>query len=215
MVTKKTKKTPTPRAKAVASKPAAAVSAQRELKAFYDGGGQMPDFSYARFYWAGGEGLRESLLPRLARKRHPAGAEADGGTAACVEVLPTRDAHQEYADPDFLMRRYEETLPQDELTAFAQVTLKFGPDILNVHYPFEVARQWLREFYVVGRGVPVIAVLHAPYLAGSENPVHVHGIVLPRRLTRFGWTGMERDLASDLGHREAFESWSGFKASRL
>lgn len=215
MATKKTKKTPLPRAKAGADNVASPVPEQRELKAFYDGAGQMPDFNYARFYWAGREGLRESLLPRLIKKRQPAGADADGDTAARVEALPTRDAHQEYADPDFLMRCYEETLPQDEVTAFAQVTLKFGPNILNVHYPFEVARQWLREFYVVGRGVPVIAILHAPYLAGSDNPVHVHGIVLPRRLTRFGWAGMERDLASDLGHREAFDSWSEFKASRL
>lgn len=215
MAAKKTKKAPTRRTKTVVADPGVAAPEQRELKAFYDGGGQMPDFSYARFYWAGGDGPRESLLPRLAKKRQPVGAEADGDTAARVEALPTPDAHQEYADPDFLMRRYEETLPQDEVTAFAQVTLRFGPNILNVHYPFEVARQWLREFYVVGRGVPVIAILHAPYLAGSDNPAHVHGIVLPRRLTRFGWTAMERNLASDLGHREAFESWSEFKASRL
>ncbi len=175
----------------------------------------MPDFSYARFYWASGKGPRESLFPRLAKKRHPAGAEADGDTGARVEVLPTSDAHQEYTDPDFLMRRFEETLPEDEVTAFAQVTLRFGPNIFNVHHPFEVARQWLREFYVTGRGVPVIAILHAPYLAASDNPAHVHGIVLPRRLTRFGWAGMERDLASDLGQRNAFESWSEFKAGRL
>ena len=146
MAAKKTKKAPTRRTKTVVADPGVAAPEQRELKAFYDGGGQMPDFSYARFYWAGGDGPRESLLPRLAKKRQPVGAEPDGDTAARVEALPTPDAHQEYADPDFLMRRYEETLPQDEVTAFAQVTLRFGPDIVNVPYPGEIARQWRREF---------------------------------------------------------------------
>jgi hypothetical protein len=213
MVTTKTIKAR--RTKSAGAKPEPVVADRRELKAFYDGAGQMPDFSYARFYWAPGPGRRESLLPHLNKKRKPAAQEAPGDTAARVEALPTPDAPQDYADADFLMRRYEEMLPHDELTAFAQVTLRFGSEILNVHHPYEVARQWLRDFYVVGHGAPVIAILHAPHLVGSENPAHVHGLVLPRRLTRLGWAGMERDLASDLGHREAFESWSAFRASRL
>jgi hypothetical protein len=213
MVTKKATKPR--RSKSAAAKPEPVVAATRELKAFYDGAGQMPDFSYARFYWAPGHGPRDSLLPHLTKKRKPAAAEAQEDTAARVEALPTPDAPQDYADADFLMRRYEETLPPDELTAFAQVTLRFGRDILNVHHPYEVARQWLRDFYVLGNGAPVIAILHAPHLIGSDNPAHVHGLILPRRLTRLGWAGMERDLASDLGQREAFESWSAFKAARL
>lgn len=203
------------RTKSAAAEPNVVVPIMRELRAFYDGAGTMPDFSYARFYWAKGEGPRESLVPHLTKKRKPAAAEAQVDTAARVEALPTPDAPQDYADPDFLMRRYEQTLPHDELTGFAQVTLRFGPDILNVHHPYEIARQWLRDFYVLRHGVPVIAVLHAPHLVGSENPAHVHGLVLPRRLTRLGWTGMERDLASDVGQREAFESWSAFKTGRL
>jgi hypothetical protein len=213
MVEKKTIKTR--RTKSAAGKPETVVADSRKLRAFYDGAGQMPDFSYARFYWAAGEGPRDSLLPHLAKKRKPAAAEAKGDTAARVEVLLTPDAPQDYADADFLMRRYEETLPNDELTAFAQVTLRFGPDILNVHHPYEVARQWLRDFYVLGHGAPLIAILHAPHLVGSANPAHVHGLVLPRRLTRLGWAGMECDLASDQGQREAFESWSEFKSTRL
>lgn len=191
------------------------VPPQRELKAFYEGGGQTPDFGFARFYWPLGGGQRESILPHLTKKRQPAAAEAQSDTAARVEALPTRDAHQDYADPGFMMRRYEETLPDDEVTAFAQVTLRFGSEVANLHYPYEVGRQWLREFYVEARGVPVIAILHAPYLVGSNNPAHLHGIILPRRLGKFSWLSVERDLASDLGHREAFASWSAFKAGRL
>jgi hypothetical protein len=96
------------------------------------------------------------------------------------------------------------------------VTLRFGPDIPNLHHPWEVARAWLRTFYVDGApGIPVLAILHAPHLAGSENAVHVHGILLPRQLNKFGWGSMVRDLTTDAGHRKAFASWEAFKGERL
>lgn len=197
--------------------PAIEVTEKRgpELRAFYDGAGQFPDFGYARFYWTPGCGSRESIQGRILKKRRPAGAESETDTAARVEALVTRDAPQDYADPDFLVRRYEDTLPMGETTAYAQVTLRFGSDVPNLHYPYEVARAWLREFYVEGRGVPLIAILHAPHLVGSDSPGHVHGIIFPKRLSKLGFVGAEREIASDVGNREAFESWQAFKADRL
>lgn len=186
-----------------------------ELKAFYDGAGQYPDFGFARFYWAAGCGARESIQDRIQKKRRPAGAESEVDTAARVEALVPRDAPQDYADVDFLIRRYEETLSKGEATAYAQVTLRFGSDVPNLHYPYEVARAWLRDFYVEGRGVPLIAILHAPHMVGSDNPAHVHAIIFPKRISRFGWAGAERDIASDVGNQAAFESWQAFKAGRL
>lgn len=127
------------RVQAVAQ-PTIVIPEVRELKAFYDGAGQMPDFGYARFYWAAGDGPRESILPRLVKKRRPAAAESDIDTAARVEALVPAHAPEDYADPDFLARRYEETLPADETTAYAQVTLRFPSTIVNLHHPYEVAR---------------------------------------------------------------------------
>lgn len=200
--------------KAVA-KPAIVLPEVRELKAFYDGAGQMPEFGYARFYWAPGDGPRESILPRLVKKRRPAAAESEIDTAARVEALVPSDAPEDYADPDFLARRYEETLAADETTAYAQVTLRFPSTITNLHHPYEVGRAWLREFYVEGRGAAVLAILHAPCRVGSDNPVHLHAEIFPRRLGKFGFVSLARNLASDAGCLEAFEAWEAFKTDRL
>jgi hypothetical protein len=186
------------------------------LKAFYDGGGQHPEFSFARFYFASAGEPRESIVAKILKKRRPAGAEATDDTAAYVEALVTRDAPQDYANPDFLVRRYEEKLSPGETTAYAQVTLRFSCDIQNLHHPWEVARSWLRSYYVDhDQGIPVIAILHAPHLAGSDRQVHVHGILFPKRLGRFGWGSMQRELASDTGHRAACASWQAYMAGRL
>jgi hypothetical protein len=209
-----TKKPRPARVKAV-TQPAIVVPEVRELKAFYDGAGQMPDFGYARFYWPPGTEPRESILPRLVKKRRPAAAESEIDTAARVEALVTSDAPEDYADPDFLARRYEETLAADKTTAYAQVTLRFPSTIANLHHPYEVARAWLREFYVVGKRVPVLAILHAPCRVGSDNPVHLHAAIFPKRLGKFGFVSPARELASDAGCLEAYEAWEAFKASRL
>ena len=100
MAAKKTKKAPTRRTKTVVADPGVAAPEQRELKAFYDGGGQMPDFSYARFYWAGGDGPRESLLPRLAKKRQPVGADVVPGRQRGCLALRLAGGAAEGHQPD-------------------------------------------------------------------------------------------------------------------
>jgi len=32
---------------------------------------------------------------------------------------------------------------------------------------------------------------------GLSRPLAVHGLILPRRVSRFGWMGIERDLGND------------------
>lgn len=205
---KKTRK-PTNTASAAASeKPAG--PAMLELKAFYDGGGQFDDFAFARFYWEAGEGLRESISPKIDKKLHPVRSPSGEpvASAAKVDLILPADAPQEYMALDHLVRRYEETLPTHEINAYAQVTMRF-PQAMNLHQPWEMVRSWARSFY--GR-VPVLLVLHAPHLWGSANPGHVHCIVLPRRLGPMGWAEMERAIASDAGQREAWETWQAHVA---
>jgi hypothetical protein len=179
----------------------------RVLRAFHH---QENDgsFGFARFYWVDGLGYRQSMLSNFRKKRRPVSGSGDEDTAARVEVLLPADAAEEYTDIDFLVRRYQEKLPDDESTAYAQVTLRF-PDAANAHHPYEVARQWIRSFYVDRPevGVPVVLVLHAPHLAGSASPVHAHALVLPRRLNRFGWSTMMAELAYDEGEKAARTAW--------
>lgn len=189
-------------AKPIAAHPASTV---RQLKDFYHGQ-PTDDFTAARFYWVNGNGPRESIAAHFLRKRRPAAAEAASDTAAKVEVLLRGEIGEDYTDPDFLVRSYMEKLPVEETAAFAQVTMRF-PKATNLHGPFELARSWLRSFYVEQHRLPVVAILHAPYLANSDSPVHVHGLVLMRALSPFGWLGTRREMASDMGFRAAEASW--------
>lgn len=184
--------------------------ASRELKAFYHG--QPGDLvSTTRFYWAKGEGPRESILPYFLAKRRPAGAESKVDTAAQVEVLLRSDVPEDYTDPEFLAHSYMSKLPANETAAFAQITMRF-PHATNLHGPWQQARGWLRKHYVEGVGVSVLAILHAPFLAGSDSSVHVHGLVLMRKVTCFGWLGVHRDLAGDAGLAAAEASWKEWAA---
>lgn len=190
------------------------VAPVRPLKAFYHGGGGVSSFAMARFYWPAGDGLRETIEPRFTKKRRPAGADDGVDTAAKIEVLLPADAPQDYADPGFLVRHYEASLPPDEVLAFVQVTIRFG-DSPNLHYPYEVARSWIRAHFVEPMGLPVVLILHAPYLAGSDADGHVHALILPRRASRLGWMAVERDLGNDgsavrarLAWNELHDPWS-------
>lgn len=199
MPAKTTKKT-----RASASAPA--VPPIRELKAFYHGQ-PTDDFSAARFYWPAGTGPRASIAEHFLKKRRPAGADSPHDTAARIEVLLRHDAGEDYTDPDFLVRSYEEKLAIEETAAFAQVTMRF-PGATNSHGPYHRATSWLRSFYVAQYGVPVVAILHAPHLAGSDASVHLHGLILMKTLSPFSWLQMQRDIASDAGINAAREDWA-------
>ena len=206
MAARKTKQPQAPR-----SEPKVSHAAVRTVRSFFHPDAANETFGFARFYWLPGKGVRESIVTRFRKKRRPVEPQTDEDTAAKVEVLLPRDAHDAYGDVDFLVRHYEDKLPPDETTAYAQVTLRF-PNAANAHHPFELARAWVRMFFVdtPQGGVPVVLILHDPRLACSEAPVHVHALVLPRRLGRIGWASMASELASDGGQETALTSWSSF-----
>lgn len=204
------------RKKAAASTSSISVPTFRVLKGFHHPPVEDGTFSFSRFYWLDGTGHRQSILSNFRKKRRPVQGDGDQDTAAKVEVLLPGDAPQEYWDSDFLVRRYEEILPTEENTAYAQVTLRF-PDARSVHHPYEVARSWVRSFFVDDPdiGVPVVLAVHAPYLAGSQSPIHCHALVLPYQLRWHGWGKAVADLANDQGQARALVSWTQFRKERL
>lgn len=207
MAAPKTKK------KALASTANVYVPKFRVLRAFHHPPAEDGTFGFARFYWIEGTGYRQSMLPNVRKKRRPVEGEGEQDTAAKVEVMLPWDAPEEYGDVDTLIRRYEEKIPETETTAYAQVTLRF-PSAFNSHHPYELARGWIRSFYVEGKGVPIVSILHTPHLAGSDSPVHTHALVLLTRFGRFSWGSRVADLASDKGQQEALASWIAFRDAR-
>lgn len=175
------------------------------LKSFWDG---EPDdaFTFARLNWETGKGVREPISPKILAKRRPAAKEGKIDTAERVEVLLPADAPQLFADVDFLVQNFEDEYPAHESLALAQVTLRFE-EAANLHGPYEQARAWARRELVEGRGLPLILVLHAPFRMGSDNPPHAHVMILPRKLTRFGWGRVDRQLGTDRDRESARASW--------
>lgn len=175
------------------------------LKPFWDGDAD-DDFTFARFNWETGNGDREPIAPKILAKRRPGHQDAAEDSAERVEVLLPAEAAQIFADPDFLVDDYERNLAANARLAYAQVTVRFK-DAFNLHFPYETARTWVRSEYVDSRGLPVILVLHAPFRKGSDNLPHAHAMVLPRRLTRFGWGKTDFQIGNDRDRQTAKESW--------
>lgn len=182
----------------------------RKLKGQYHPVELDGTFGFARLGWGAGSAPREPLSAYLMKKQHPASAKAKHRSAAKMEVLLPPDAPEEYVDVDRLVTRYEEALGDNAETAIAQVTLHF-PDAPNLHSRYEESRAWVRSHFVLGMGLPVILVLHAPYLAGSDAPGHVHALVLTAKLSRFGWIGIDDKVASDAGRKAALRSWEKYQ----
>lgn len=183
------------------------------LKGFFPTADAFENFRCCRYYWLG-DGPRSGLLEKLDRKRFPVPAEegSDGPTAAHTDYIPPPFAPAEYISFEHTVRRYEELMPPAEAHAYVQFTVEF-PRPFNLAHPFEMVRAWAKRAFADGRHLPVFLALHAPGLAGSANPVHVHAVVLPRRLTQLGFGEFDRELPHDKGRRFAYESWLEFRRS--
>lgn len=200
--------------KSTAAKPiAAAVPAPAILKAFHHGTEDTENFGFSRFWWEG-EGAREGITKKVLKKFQPkpgSDANPDAVTAARMDPLIPLDAQADYMDVRHLLERYDATLPMNETHAFVQVTLHF-PDALNMHGPWEEARAFAMDYFVLERRLAVIMVLHAPSLAASGSKLHAHLLIPLRRLGALGWGEVERHLPNDRGRAEAHAAWMRFRA---
>jgi hypothetical protein len=184
---------------------------EAELKGFFPPNDEFENFRCCRYYWQGG-GKRTGLAAKLNRKRFPVPPDAGGHepTAAWTDYLPPPFAPAEYLSLEHTVRRYEELMPEAETHAYVQFTVEF-PRPFNLAHPFEMVRSWAKRDYVEARHLPVFLAGHAPVLAGSSNCVHVHAVILPRRLTQLGFGEFDRSVPNDKGRRAAFEAWLAFK----
>ena len=182
------------------------------LSAFWKGQADNP-YTFARFYWGEGAGGREGVSARFLAKRRPVEKSGEKDTAARVEVLLPTDAPEEYSDPDFLTRNFDARLSEQGATAYVQLTMRF-PEAFNLHGPYERCRSFLRNEFVDGRSLPVLMVLHAPHLTGSPNAPHIHALILPREIGRFGFGNPDLRLGSDRDREETVLLWEKWVSCR-
>lgn len=181
-----------------------------ELRQFANGAGSHPNFDFIRYWWEG-EGARDGITPWVQKKVRP-GDDPMFGHAAKWEVLLPHDAPGDYANLDFLLERFDRTLPPFERHAFIQVKVPLDPNEAW-HAGYERVRSYARAHFV-DMGHAVILVAHVPSVAGLDgNGSHVHCVVLSRALTINGFGGASHHLCSDKGHIEAWAAWQAHLAS--
>ncbi len=177
-----------------------------ELKQFSNGAGSYPGYQFTRYWW--GDGSRDGITPWVRKKIRP-GGDPNFGYAAKCEVLLPADAPGDYADLDFLLDRFDRTLPPYERHAFIQVKVSLDPSE-PWHAGYERVRAYARSHFAHHA---VILVAHVPCTAGLDgNGSHVHCVVLSRRLGINGFGGACHHLCSDKGHADAWAAWKAHLA---
>ncbi|SLK10611.1 hypothetical protein [Novosphingobium mathurense] len=106
---------------AAATPEVAADKAGATLKSFSKGDRDRPGFSFTRYWWLG-EGGREGIAPWVRRKLKP-GDDPKFGHTARSEVLLPASAPGDYASIEFLLQRFDDTLPPFESHAMVQAKI--------------------------------------------------------------------------------------------
>jgi len=127
-------------------------------------------------------------------------------TAVRSDVVMPIGASDDLRDPQLLLERFDrEALPWKEALLVC-VTLRF-PGAANLHQAWETSRGFALEAFAVQRGLATVVVQHAPHVFGSNNPHHVHLLVVPRRLTSLGFGQYDDEITCDEGQTLVHEEW--------
>lgn len=173
-------------------------------------------FGVLRQAYRGRTNTAEEFCRRKAQPVEPSGdplAIPWNVTAVKIEVLLPRDADDRYRDPWVLTGEVDARAVDNEQALLTYITIPF-PDARRLHEPWETARAFAREQFVLKRGLPVVLIQHAPHLSGSNNAVHCHLLIVPRTLDGLGLRGFEADLCCDRGQQIVHAEWLSHKVGR-
>ncbi|MBX7484175.1 hypothetical protein [Qipengyuania qiaonensis] len=184
--------------------------ANTKMKAFvHDPNDEHPDFAWVR-YWYENDADRASVRDWVEGKRAP-GDHPKFGHSARTEVLLPSKAPADYANIDFLTRRFDETLPPFEKHALVQAKIMLEDDEAW-HVGYERVRSFARAHFA--QRFAVILIAHIPGTAGLKGQGnHVHCAVLSRTININGFGGACTTLCSDRGYEAATAAWQEHKAS--
>ncbi|PWG03511.1 hypothetical protein [Sphingosinicella humi] len=124
-------------------------------------------------------------------------------------VLP-EDAPDAFDDIELLLKAFDLAACPHAPALLAYVTLSF-PDARRLHHCWEEARAFSVQAFARRRQLPVGLIQHCPGEAGSDNPVHVHLLVGPRRLDGIGFRGYVTDILMDEGQEVLHGEWLNFR----
>jgi len=189
----------------IATETIAAADQPTELLLYAASSRDHPEFRYLRRYWRV-DGPQCAIGPSVLTKLSPAGHEA-----LRHDLLLPEHAPGDYMDLTHLLARYDASSPTWGRNGYTQFTIDLPPN-KALHRGWEKVRSWAWSYFVRDRRLAVLMVLHAPYLAGSHNPSHIHLLVPVRQLEANGFGASVRDISTDEGAEEAYQAWCGFDA---
>lgn len=169
--------------------------------------GSHPDFGFGVLRRHFSE--RVNAAAAFGRGKHRPGMRSGDGwevTAVRSDVVLPVGASDDLRNPQLLLERFDrEALPWKQALLVC-VTLRF-PDTAHLHTGWETARGFALEAFARQRGLATVVVQHAPHVFGSDNPPHVHLMVVPRRLTTLGFGQYADEITCDDGQTLVHEQW--------
>jgi hypothetical protein len=132
-------------------------------------------------------------------------------TAERAEVVLPSDADDRFADPLTLAAEVDRTAVPGKPALLCYVTLYF-PQAARLHRVWTEARTFA-ETLARDHEVATIAALHAPFRAGSANPVHAHLLIIPRVLNALGPGKYQHLFCFARGQKELARLWDAHRQS--
>lgn len=146
-----------------------------------------------------------------AQDNEPARSDAEI-TASWADVVLPPDAPDTLARPCQLLQALDEAIMPHEQAALIYATLSY-PEETREHHAWNEARAFAFSTLALKRKLPTLLVLHNPSIVASDNPIHVHLLISPRRMDGLGFRGFDPALIYNEAQDVIFEEWQGFKAA--
>lgn len=146
---------------------------------------------------------------RKLRPIEPSSDDPEAITAYRYGVVLPDDAPDELDDAVPLLTAIDRASCAHEPALLIYVTLAF-PEARRLHHCWEEGRAFCFERIANRRQCPVVICQHRPGDAGSDNPVHLHLLIGPRKIDGTGFRGYA-DLISDQGQQMIHDEWVDFR----
>jgi hypothetical protein len=147
---------------------------------------------------------------RKLRPIKPTSADPDAITAYRYGTVLPKDAPDELDDAFPLLAAIDAASCPHEAALLIYVTLAF-PRATRLHHCWEEGRAFCLEKLAIERRCPVLLCQHRPGDVASDNPVHLHLLIGPRRIDGTGHRGYATDLICDHGQRLLHDEWLAFR----
>lgn len=181
--------------------------------------GSFPDFtfgilkhSYQGHRNKASEFAIRKLMPASSDNLDPATFDVTLVTAFRYGVILPPGAPDYLDAADLALKMFDIAPLQHQSALLVYATLSF-PDATRLHHAWEESRAFCVQNLGRDRGLMTLLVQHRPGEMGSDNPVHTHLLICPRRIDGTGLRGFAEELLSDEGQKLLFDEWIAHRAT--